>query len=131
VPWYLDTSAAVRLVGEERESDALRRWLATAGPDLVSSDLLVTELLRASRRLGESRLSAARDVIAAVDIVPMARRTFADAGTLDPARLRSLDALHLVCALGLRDELDGIITYDERLLDGAAFHGLAVAAPGR
>jgi hypothetical protein len=70
-------------------------------------------------------------VLAGVDLVPLARRDLADAAVVDPPGLRSLDALHLVCALRLRDELDGMVTYDDRLAGAAALHGLAVAAPGR
>ena len=48
---------------------------------------------------------------------------------LDPAILRSLDALHLASALSLADELEGIVTYDERLDVAAGLHGVAVVAP--
>ena len=43
--------------------------------------------------------------------------------------LRSLDALHLAAAVELGDELDGIVTYDERLSQAASHHGIAVVAP--
>jgi hypothetical protein len=39
-------------------------------------------------------------------------------GTLDRAILRSIDALHLASALSLADELEGIVTYDGRLVRG-------------
>ncbi len=42
---YLDTSAAVKLISDEQESDGLRSYL-DEGPTLVSSDLLETELRR-------------------------------------------------------------------------------------
>jgi predicted nucleic acid-binding protein len=48
---------------------------------------------------------------------------------LDPELLRSLDALHLAAALELGDELDGIVTYDDRLATAARHHGVAVLAP--
>ena len=47
----------------------------------------------------------------------------------EPDLLRSLDALHLAAALDLGDDLDGIITYDERLASAAAALGIAVIAP--
>ncbi len=46
-----------------------------------------------------------------------------------PLLLRSLDAIHLAAALELGDELDGIVTYDERLSDAAALLGVAVISP--
>jgi predicted nucleic acid-binding protein len=51
------------------------------------------------------------------------------AGSLEPVVLRSLDALHLATALELGDDLDGIVTYDERLGDAARILGYAVVAP--
>jgi predicted nucleic acid-binding protein len=53
------------------------------------------------------------------------------AGDLDPAILRSLDALHLASALSLADELEGIVTYDERLGVAAGLHGVSVVAAQR
>lgn len=42
-----------------------------------------------------------------------------------------LDAVHLAAALELGDDLDGLVTYDDRLADAARFHGITVIAPGR
>lgn len=48
--YYLDTSAAVKLVVREPGSTGLARWAAGHADTVVSSDLLRTELLRATRR---------------------------------------------------------------------------------
>lgn len=53
----------------------------------------------------------------------------ARAALLDPVTLRSLDALHLATALEIRDELDGLVTYDDRMAAAAEALGLAVLAP--
>ena len=42
---------------------------------------------------------------------------------------RRLDALHLASALELGDELEGLITYDERMATTAAGLGIEVIAP--
>ncbi len=42
---------------------------------------------------------------------------------------RSVDALHLSAALATGDNLEGIVTYDDRLADAAAANGVAVVAP--
>mgnify|MGYP002084621353 FL=1 len=55
--------------------------------------------------------------------------TFQRAGELDPAVLRSLDALHLASALGLGDDLEGVVTYDVRMAEAAKALGLTVVAP--
>lgn len=54
--FYLDTSAAVKLVTAERGSTALRRWLASRDDVMFSSDLLRTELLRAARRAAPDQM---------------------------------------------------------------------------
>lgn len=43
--------------------------------------------------------------------------------------LRSLDALHLATALEVRDELDGLVTYDARMAETATTLGVTVLAP--
>ena len=43
--------------------------------------------------------------------------------------VKALDALHLAAALDLGDDLDGVITYDERLADAVRSHGVLVVAP--
>ncbi len=45
------------------------------------------------------------------------------------APLRSLDAIHLAAALDLGDDLEGLVTYDERLANAAMVNGVAVVAP--
>ena len=47
----------------------------------------------------------------------------------DTGRLRSLDAVHLAAALDLGDDLDSLVTYDERLAAGARSYGVPVTAP--
>ncbi len=39
------------------------------------------------------------------------------------------DAIHLAAALDLGDDLEGLITYDDRLAAAAVSNGVAVVAP--
>lgn len=128
--YYVDTSAAVKLVVAEHESPALSAWLAPDGRDIVSSDLLRTELLRVARHGGPETVRRAREVLDGIMLFTMPTATFEAAGRLDPVGLRSLDALHLTAALELGDDLEGVVTYDDRLRAAADHHGLAVVAPG-
>ena len=128
--YYLDTSAAVKLVVEEAGSTALRRFVEAARVPIVSSDLLRTELLRATRRAAPERMVAARAVIDAVVLLTVSTAVFERAAQLEPEVLRSLDALHLAAALDLGDDLDGVVTYDDRLAEAARALGIAVVAPG-
>ncbi|MGD9702404.1 MAG: type II toxin-antitoxin system VapC family toxin [Acidimicrobiia bacterium] len=127
--FYLDTSAAVKLVVAEPGSAALRSWLDGREEEIVSSDLLRTELLRATRRGAPEQMHRARAVLDSVVLLSLPSATFERAADLDPETLRSLDALHLAAALELGDELDGIITYDDRLAQAAQARGIDVIAP--
>ena len=127
--FYVDTSALVKLVVAESETAALWAWLGEPGRDLVTCDLARTELMRAVRRTVPDRVLRAREVLDAVTLVSVSSSVFEDAGRLDPPVLRSLDAIHLASALDLGDDLDGLITYDDRLADAAFSNGVAVVAP--
>lgn len=127
--FYLDTSAAVKLVIAERGSTALRRWLASRGEQMISSDLLRTELLRATRRGAPERMVQARAVLDALILVTLSTTVCERAALLEPDLLRSLDALHLAAALEIGDELEAIVTYDQRLAESAEALGISVVAP--
>jgi predicted nucleic acid-binding protein len=130
VALYLDTSAAVKLVQEEDGSLALHSWLlGQPGSVLASSLLLHTELLRATRRGRPDLLAQARDLLAHVVLIDLGWEVCERAAMLDPAGMRSLDALHLASALTLAEDLEGIVTYDTRLADAALTLGLQVHAP--
>lgn len=127
--FYLDTSALVKLVVSEPETEALRAWLAASDGDHVAGDLVRTELLRAVRRAAPDRLVAARTVLQGVTLMRVSTAIFDEAGRVDPTELRSLDAIHLAAALDLGDDLEGFVTYDERLAAAATANGVHVLAP--
>lgn len=128
--YYVDTSAAVKLVVEEPESPALSAWLAPESRDIVSSDLLRTELLRVARRGGPETVRQAREVLDSITLFTVSTATFEAAGRLDPVGLRSLDAVHLTAALEFGDDLEGVVTYDDPLRAATEHHGLMAVAPG-
>lgn len=127
--FYLDTSAAVKLVVAESETRALTTWAQAHAASVVSSDLLRTELLRATRRGAPDAMARARAVLDSITILSLPAATFERAADLQPAQLRSLDAVHLAAALALGDELDGIVCYDDRLIEAASRHGVTVITP--
>jgi hypothetical protein len=130
VAHYLDTSALVKLVVAEPETTALRSWLRAADRQPVASDLARTELLRAVRRIAPKRVLRARAVLDSITLTEITASLFEEAGRLEPPSLHSLDALHLAAALDLGDDLEGLVTYDERLAEAAALNGIPVTAPG-
>jgi predicted nucleic acid-binding protein len=118
----------VKLLVRESETSALRRWLRGGERDLVSSDLLRTELSRVALRLGDG-MQRAEAILAGIIVLPVPTTSFEAARLLEPTSLRTLDALHLAAALDLGDELDAILTYDERLAAAAMTNGVEVVAP--
>src|SRR5277367_4373126 len=110
---YLDTSALVKLVVAEDESQSLQSFLgARADDSLFSAALARTELIRAVAPNGAQAIADARDLLNRLDTVMLTRQLLDDAGTLLPLRLRSLDAIHLAAAQRAGDSLRVVITYD-------------------
>lgn len=126
---YLDSSAFVKLVVEETESVPARTFLANRDARRVSSALLRTESLRAVRHLGPDALATVREGLRRVDLIGIDDRILDAAGLLEPHVLRTLDAIHLATAMAVGDDLEVIVTYDERMVDAARLVGLSTATP--
>lgn len=131
LPVYLDTSAILKLIVSEPESEPLVRALESR-PDRVSSVLAAVETHRALRRLRAFRdvRDRATTVLSAVVLVRMDEAIVERASAFADATLRALDAVHLATALSLGDDPDAVFTYDPRLASAAARQGLAVRHPG-
>jgi uncharacterized protein len=125
---YLDASAIVKLVRREPETldlvEEIRR-----DPDLVSSELSWTEVLRAIVRV-RGDTARAEAILADIALVPVDGGILRAAAALTPPTLRTLDAIHLATALSLGADLDRVITYDSRLAEATSAAGAAVSAPG-
>ena len=119
----------VSSVVAETDSAALRTYLADRGSRRVSSALLRTESLRAVRHLGPDALATVREGLRRVDLIGIDDRILDAAGTLEPQVLRTLDAIHLATALAVGDDLEAIVTYDERMIEAARLLGLPTATP--
>jgi predicted nucleic acid-binding protein len=123
---YLDTSAAMKLLIEEAESEALLRELTASPRRLAASWLLHTELhCAAGRNPTVLATDAITTLLDAVDLVDVTRGDLLAAGTHSP--LRSNDAIHLATALRLG--VDEVVTYDGELANAATATGLRVIAP--
>lgn len=111
---------------EERGTAELAAWLT---PDIVpaASALVRTELRRAAARLDPRLLPTVEQVLGRLHLLRLDDATLDLAGSLAPAGLRSLDALHVACAL--LAGVDMVVTYDARMAEAAAVAGLGVGAP--
>lgn len=85
--------------------------------------------MRAVRRVAPDLTNRAEEVVAQVSVVEVSEPIRASAALLEPAAVRSLDALHLATAIEIGDALDAVITYDARMAAAARSLGLAVTAP--
>jgi len=133
--FYIDSSALVKLVCEEPETAALRAFLADA--DLVSSELVLTEVPRAIRRAAARDpamplmplIERGGDLLDAVALLPLDRPLLAAAGAFSEPALRALDAIHVAAAIDL-SPLDAFVSYDQRQSAAARLAGLRTLAPG-
>lgn len=125
---YLDSSAIVKLVVAEPESAALRRYLRRRRP-VVTSALAQTEVARALLPLGPAAVRRGLEALRRLELIRVSDRILADAGTMMPAELRSLDAIHLATMQQLGASLVRIVTYDDRMSAAAAALGRSVVAP--
>jgi predicted nucleic acid-binding protein len=135
---YLDTSAILKLLRREAETDALVEHLdAHPQQELVTSALATVEVARALTALGAAgtaeravrrsdRIEIGESTIPAVAVVGPVLDL---ARTLSPAVLRSLDAIHIATGKLAGEALDHLITYDKRMVATAGAAGLRTASP--
>ncbi len=128
---YVDTSAAMKLLIDEDESEALadhlERSRRAASDTLVASLLLHTELHCAANRRPELvQPDAVADVLSAFELIDVESGDLTTAPLL-PGRLRSADAIHLATAL--RIDARSMVVYDDELRSAATTAGIEVLSP--
>ena len=118
----------MKLAVAERESPALRRYLRGLAP-LVVSALARTEVARALLPLGLAAVERGHDVLTRIELIRVTDRILLEAGSLLPADLRSLDAIHLATMRQLGESLRRLVTYDNRMASAALELAIATVAP--
>ena len=132
--FYADASALVKLVRDEPETSGLRSFVADS--DLVSSELVLTEIPRAVRRACahdkrlplDALIARTGDLLDAVALLPIDRAILAAAGALAEPALRALDAIHIAAAIEVAP-VDAFVSYDERQAAAARLAGLRTVSP--
>jgi uncharacterized protein len=135
---YLDTSAILKLLRREPETDALLDHLdAHADQDLVTSALATVETARALAALG--LLDLAQQAVpssdrieigdGAIPAIAVSAEVLDRARLLPPPVLRSLDALHVATAGSAGASMDHLITYDRRIVVTAEAAGIPTVSP--
>jgi predicted nucleic acid-binding protein len=124
---YIDSSAILKLIVQEKESEAVR---SIARARFITSEISRVEIIRAVLRYEPKALKVAQSVLKNINILTIDSVTLTQAERL-PERInvRGLDAIHLAAAgkFGLR--VNAILTYDKQMAKAARELGFEVLAP--
>lgn len=124
---YVDASALVKLVVDEPESIEMQRWYVE-GERVLCSVVGMIETRRAVQRRRHDELHL-EHVLGAIEFIEISKAIAARAGSIPPATVRTLDAIHLATALSMQPGLAAFVTYDDRLAAAARALGLPVVSP--
>lgn len=124
---YLDASAIVKLVLAEPESLEMARWYVES--ERVWTSLVgVIETRRAVARRPHDSVHLER-VLSGIEIIGVTARLGERAASIEPANVRTLDAIHLATAISIGSSLTSFVTYDDRMAAAARALGLPVVSP--
>lgn len=123
---YVDSSALLKRLFQEEESDVVRALLAERTDQAVlvaSSELAWVEIARTVRRAGVADVNGAvSSACSGVAPQRLDSRVLGRAHHVGPATLRSLDAIHLAAAVILG--ATQMLTFDLRLAAAAESVGM-------
>jgi uncharacterized protein with PIN domain len=125
---YVDTSALGRVLLAEPDAAVIRASLASY-QEQWSSELVTVELGRLGKLHGLQ--ADAQQLLANVRLVRITSPRLRSAAGIDPADVRTLDAIHLSAAAALHrlGTVAAVLTFDSQLQAGCQHHGIAVEAP--
>ncbi|MGA7705918.1 MAG: type II toxin-antitoxin system VapC family toxin [Solirubrobacteraceae bacterium] len=133
---YLDTSALVKLLVRESESEAIEVELL-CWSKLATSLVSNVELPRAVSRAREERPNSVvdgslvlRGILASTTTIALDERIVGKARDVKPTSVGALDAIHVASALSLGPDLTAVATYDKRMQEALALVNVEVLAPG-
>ncbi len=122
---YVDTSALGRVLLAEPDAAVIAKTLASY-EEQWSSELVMVEL----GRLGKLHAlqADAHQLLANIGLVRITSPRLRSAAAIDPADVRTLDAIHLGAALALHKSatVSAVLTFDAQLQAGCQHHGLAL-----
>ena len=126
--WYLDSSAILKTIFDEKERPELLRVLATQS---TSSRLSKIEVRKTVARLAPTKIAEVNLELDKINFllisnpILMAAENFSSEITL-----RTLDAIHIATVMSLEGSIEGLITYDRQMIANAKLLGIKVISPG-
>lgn len=126
--WYLDSSAILKTIFEEKERLELLRVLTTQS---TSSRLARVEVRRTVARLAPTKVVEVNQELEKINFAPISDAILLAAENLSPdITLRTLDAIHIATVMSLEGSIKGLITYDKQMIVNAKKLGIKVISPG-
>jgi len=124
---YIDASAFVKLIVEEKESAALIKAL----PDqLICSEILTVEVMRTVVNTNVEVIAFARQQLNRISHFPITSEVTALASLFGrEIKSKTLDSLHLASVLAMGSVIDALITYDKTMIADAKLLGIPVLSP--
>lgn len=123
---YVDSSALVRLAVDEPGAEAVAALVGEAA-EIVISVVALVEVRRALARVAPGY--DPDDLLDQCTVIELQADVIGRAGIVEPASLRSLDAIHVASALSVVEDLDAFVTCDQRQASAARAAGLPVQVP--
>ncbi len=128
--YYLDTSSVLKLLLQERETPAFRKFVRTLEPKSVHYSFMTkVETLRNLRNFGIDPEPAAA-LFEGWTAIRANREILKLAEQVSPKELRTPDAIHLAFALILSPLKVAMVTYDKQLAKASVDSGIEAISPG-
>jgi predicted nucleic acid-binding protein len=125
--YYLDASAILKLIIEEKETVKLERFISDKN---CTSKISRIEVMRVINSAIPEAAESAQRTLSKFDYVNISEPVIRIAESfLGLPSLRSLDSIHVASALSVSNEIEGIISYDKKMISNAQSLGLTVHTP--
>jgi predicted nucleic acid-binding protein len=127
VNYYIDSSAIIKLIIKEEESQALLRVI---NQKMFTSVLAKVEVGRTLARSGTSITKVRDQVMHHLDFLPISEEVINLIDEIPlPRQVRSLDSIHIGSAHLVSELIDGVITYDKDMQQALTQLGIIWLAP--
>ena len=124
---YIDSSAILKLIIREKESEAV---ISIPRARFITSEISRVEVTRAILRYEPKALKSAERVLKNLNFVKIDSQTLVQAERLpDRISIRALDAIHIAVASKMALRISSVLTYDKQLAKAAKALGFEVLSP--